>query len=140
MVFGGIVTSPRSSLSTQQALELARVYLENACRAKDADIILVLCHDTEVSLSQAKRLAKHSDNQLERKRIGTVYIQLGKVLHNQGHSKEAQISYKKAEKLGYVQGFGSFIYYTGLERIGKEILIVIYLINHTTLQSKCSGS
>ncbi|KAK3824987.1 MAG: WD40-repeat-containing domain protein [Benniella sp.] len=100
MVFGGIVTSPRSSLSTQQALELARVYLENACRAKDADIILVLCHDTEVSLSQAKRSAKHSDNQVERKRIGTVYIQLGKVLHNQGHSKEAQTSYKKAEKLG----------------------------------------
>jgi len=109
MVFGGIVTSPRGSLSTQQALELARVYLENACRAKDADIILVLCHDTEVSLSQAKRSAKHTDDQLERKRIGTVYIQLGKVLYSQGHSKEAQTSYKKAEKLGCVK-FDRFIY------------------------------
>jgi len=100
MVFGGIVKSPRGDLSTQQALELAKIYLENACKTRDPDIALVLCHDTEVSLSDAKRATKHAEDLNVRKRIGTVYINLGKLLYSRGHHGEAQTSFKKAEKLG----------------------------------------
>jgi ribosomal protein S8 len=95
-----IVSSPRGVLSPQQALRLANVYLENACNADDADIALVLCHDTEVSLSNAKNAAKRVDDQSVIREIGAVYIKLGQLLEDRGYVKEAEVSYKKAEKLG----------------------------------------
>jgi len=100
MVFGGIVSSPRAYLTAQQALELANVYLDNAINAKDADISMVLCHDTEVSLSQAKKSIKHTENQILVDGITAAYMDLGKLLERYGHDTEAQASYKKAEKLG----------------------------------------
>lgn len=51
MVIGTIVSSPRASLTSQQALKLADVYLEKACD-EGPDIALMLCHDTEISLSR----------------------------------------------------------------------------------------
>jgi hypothetical protein len=90
MLFGGIVSSPRGNLTSQQSLELANVYLENATRAIDPNIALVLCHDTEVSLSQAKRTASHSDGKTVREGIATAYIDLSKLLYNRGHQREAQ--------------------------------------------------
>lgn len=98
MVFGGIVSSPRS-LSSHQALELARVYMENAHSAQDSDIVLVFCHDTEVSLSRARKASKHTEDQTLHDRVATAYIDLGNLLHNRGHPSEAKASYKKAEKL-----------------------------------------
>jgi hypothetical protein len=100
MVFGGIVKSPRGDLSTQQALDLAKLYLDNACKTRDPDIALVLCHDTEVSLSDAKRPTRRAEDVAVRKRIGAVYLDLGKLLYSRGHHGEAQASFKKAEKLG----------------------------------------
>jgi hypothetical protein len=100
MVFGGIVSSPRASLSGQQALELANLYLENANNASDGDISLVLCHDTEVALYQAKKSIKHSDNPGFANGIITTYIDLGKLLQKRGYETMAQVSYKKAERLG----------------------------------------
>lgn len=98
MVFGGIITSPRSGLSPLQALELARVYLENACKVTDANITLVLCHDTEVSLSQAKRAAKHIEDNAVHDGIAAAYIDLGNLLYIRGHHREAQASFKKARR------------------------------------------
>jgi len=100
MVFGGIVSSPLANLSTHQALELANLYLENANNAGDTNISLVLCHDTEVSLSQAKKAIKYSENQALVDGIAAAYIDLGKLLERRGHGTEAQVSYKKAEKIG----------------------------------------
>lgn len=100
MVFGSIVSSPRGILSPQQALELAKVYLENAFGANDPDIALVLCHDAEVSLSQAKKAVKRgTKNQIVIEGIASAYIDLGSLLESRGHDSEAQVSYKKAEKL-----------------------------------------
>jgi hypothetical protein len=100
MVFGSIVSSPRGSLTAQQALKLANVYLEKACDEDDPVIALVLCHDTEVSLSQARKSVKHVKNPTMIKGIATAYIDLGKLLEKRGHGSEAQASYKKAVKLG----------------------------------------
>jgi hypothetical protein len=100
MVFGGIVTSPRSVLSPLQALELARIYLENAGNTTDVNINLVLCHDTEVALSHAKRAAKHTEDQTVSEGIATTYIDLGNLLYTRGHHGEARVSFKKARKLG----------------------------------------
>jgi hypothetical protein len=100
MVFGHIVSSPRGNLSLQQSLELANVYLGNADKAQDPDIALVLCHDTEVSLFQAKKASKNAQDEVMRHGIATTYIGLGKVLDSRGHHSEAQAIYKKAEKLG----------------------------------------
>ncbi|KAI8346085.1 hypothetical protein B0O80DRAFT_431104 [Mortierella sp. GBAus27b] len=102
MAFGGILSSRRGTFSTPQALELAKIYLENAWKATDIDIILELCHDAEVSLMQARKSAKHGDGKHVEETIGTEYIRLGKLLHKQGHESEAQASYKKAKKLGAI--------------------------------------
>ncbi|KAF9346793.1 hypothetical protein BGX34_003611, partial [Mortierella sp. NVP85] len=96
MVFAG----PRGSLSSQQTLELANVYLEGAFNATDSDIALVLCHDTEVSLSQAKKSAKQDKNPTVNEGIATAYIGLGKLLESLHQLTGAQANFKKAEKLG----------------------------------------
>ncbi|KAI8346997.1 hypothetical protein B0O80DRAFT_219476, partial [Mortierella sp. GBAus27b] len=100
MVFGSYITSPKSILTPVQALRLAKVYLECATNEQDMDVTLVLCHDTEVSLSQAKRSAKGSDHQTLRPEIGKIYADLGHLLHNRGRPSEAKASYSRAEKLG----------------------------------------
>jgi len=100
MLFGGIASSPRGSLSPKKALELANVYLEAAFNTADSDIALVLCHDTKVSLSQAKKSVKHGKNPTVVKGLATAYIGLGKMLESHGHVGEAQASFKKAERLG----------------------------------------
>ncbi|KAF9359465.1 hypothetical protein BGX34_008340 [Mortierella sp. NVP85] len=100
MVFGSIVSSPLGSLSPQQTLQLANVYLDNACNMDDPDIALVLCHDTEVSLSQAKKAVRRTGDQGAIKDIAAVYVNLGNLLETRGYSNGAQTSYKKAVKLG----------------------------------------
>src|SRR4051812_21610366 len=100
MGFGSVVSSPRGNLTLHQALELANIYLEHAGKTQDTGIALVLCHDTEVALSQAKKGAKHGDAQTMRQGIASGYIGLGRVLEMRGRRNEAQAIYKKAEKLG----------------------------------------
>jgi hypothetical protein len=99
MLFGSIVSSPRDILLPTQALELANIYLDNANKATDPYIALVLCHDTEVSLSQAKGASKRHELQAVREGVVTAYVKLGKLLHTHGRRDEAQACYKKAEKL-----------------------------------------
>ncbi|KAG0228280.1 hypothetical protein BGX31_006629 [Mortierella sp. GBA43] len=96
MVFRGVISSPRSLLPSQ-ALDLANIYLENAGKVTDSEIALVLCHDTEVSLSQAKKTADQSviDG------VAATYSGLGKQLKELGRDSEAQAIYRKAEKLGW---------------------------------------
>jgi hypothetical protein len=100
MVFGSVVTSPLGSLSPQQALELANVYLENAYNARDSDIALVLCRDTEVSLFQAKKASKNANNQVVVEGIASTYIDLSRLLESHGYGTEAKTICKKGEKLG----------------------------------------
>jgi hypothetical protein len=99
-MFGSIISSPRASLSLHQALRLANVYLENARKENDSGVALVLCHDTEMSLSQVKRTAKHTQDKTMRAEIATIYIELGELLDTQGQRNEAQVFYKKSEKWG----------------------------------------
>src|SRR5690349_4360445 len=100
MIFGLVTSSPRGDLSLQQSLELANVYLDYAEKTRDSIIAMVLCHDAEVSLFQAKKGAKHAEDKGLQQGIGVAYIGLGKLLDRQGLSKEAKAIYKKAEKLG----------------------------------------
>lgn len=100
MVFNSFLSSSRGNLSLQHALDLANIYLKSVSIAPHPDIALVLCHDTEVTLSQAKKAAKRSKNQDVLHGIATAYMELGRELDNRGHSSEAQESYKKAEKWG----------------------------------------
>jgi hypothetical protein len=100
MVFGSIISSPRGNLSLHQVLDLANIYLENASKSTDPDIILVLCHDTEVSLAHVKKAAKNIDDKTMHRRIAAVYVGTGDLLDRQGHRDEAQVFYKKSEKWG----------------------------------------
>ncbi|KAF9954589.1 hypothetical protein BGZ65_003925, partial [Modicella reniformis] len=107
MLRSTVVPSHLSLLSLQQSLELTNFYLENAYQTKDRDIALVLCHDAEASLSQAKNATKLShthpndarDRSL-REGIADSYIDLGKLLESQGYRNQAQVLSKKAEKWG----------------------------------------
>ena len=96
MVLWSVISSPRASLSLQQVLDLANVYLENARKAVDPNIAIVLCHDTEVSLSQVKR--KHTNDTNMREDIASIYIELGDFLDTRGRKNEAQAFYKKSVK------------------------------------------
>jgi hypothetical protein len=100
MILGSVISSPRGNLSLQQALDLASAYLEQAGKAQDRDIVLVFCHDTEVSLFQARKASKRVDDQTMRHGVAMGYIRLGRVLAINGHLNEAKAIYKKAEKLG----------------------------------------
>ena len=71
MAFGSIISSPRGSLSLHQVLDLANIYLENARKTLDPNVALVLCHDTEVSLSHVKRAAKNTEDKAMREGIST---------------------------------------------------------------------
>jgi hypothetical protein len=100
MMYSHIISSPRGHLTPQQSLQLANFFLEHAAKTQDSDIALVLCHETEVSLSQTKKAARHTDDATAQHGIGTAYIGLGKILEGRGLQKEAKAIYKKAEKLG----------------------------------------
>jgi len=106
MLFGTIISSPRERLLPEQGLELASIYLDNARKATDPYIALMLCHDTEVSLSQAKKVSKHLKVRAVREGIATAYDKLARVLDSHDHREEAQSFYKKAEELGYVEEQG----------------------------------
>jgi hypothetical protein len=110
MVFGTIISSPRGNLSLQQVVDLAKIYLENARKTLDPKIALVLCHDTEVSLTHVKRAAKHTQDRAVREGIATIYIGLGELLDKLGHRNEAQAFHKKSEKWGYVSELYSCIF------------------------------
>jgi len=100
MVFHSIVSSHLGHLSLQHVLDLANIYLESASKAHHPDIAFVLCHDTEVALSQAKKAAKRTKDQDALLGIATAYMELGRELDYRGRGSEAQESYKKAEKGG----------------------------------------
>lgn len=131
---GGIVSSPRENLSPQQSLELAAVYLENASKATDPDITLVLCHDTEVSLSQAEKSINNIEDPLVREGIATTYIDMGKLLSNLGHQHEAQASYKRAEKLGYVRRLLVELLLLMEEGTEGPVLTLVLLCDQTTTE------
>ncbi|KAF9347395.1 hypothetical protein BGX34_003172, partial [Mortierella sp. NVP85] len=107
MLSRSIVPAPKSALTLHQALELTNVYLENAYKTKDSNIALVLCHDAEVALSQAKSInkkhpthPKDAEHQMLYGRTAAAYIDLGKLLERQGYQVESQAIRKKAEKWG----------------------------------------
>ncbi|KAF9355322.1 hypothetical protein BGX34_010541 [Mortierella sp. NVP85] len=107
MVFSSAIPSHLRSLSLKQALELSNLYLENAYRTTDRDIVLVLCHDAKVTLSQAKSANKKytahpndAGHQALREGIVTAYIDLGKLFEKHGRNDEAQSVRKMAEKWG----------------------------------------
>ncbi|KAF9353420.1 hypothetical protein BGX34_011575, partial [Mortierella sp. NVP85] len=74
------------------------MYLNNAYDECDPNIALVLCHEIEASLVQAKKAAKQ-DNHVSKGEIGTAFISLGRLLEDLNHP-EADTIRKKGEKLG----------------------------------------
>jgi len=100
MVFGSVISSPRGRLSLQQAIDLTKVYLENASNSTDPDIRLVLCHDVELSLKQAKKIAKRTENKAMHQEIAKIYTGLGDLLIRCGHENEAQTFRKKSKEWG----------------------------------------
>ncbi|KAF9348652.1 hypothetical protein BGX34_002320, partial [Mortierella sp. NVP85] len=122
MVFGSIASSPLGSLNPQQALQLANLYLDNAYNTSDPAITLVLCHDTEISLSHARKAVKHAKSSVVVEEMATTYIDLGKLLEKHGHDSQAQTSYKKAEKLGDLTPSATSI--TGNHRIPESAIIL----------------
>lgn len=99
MAFGTIISSSQGDLSPEQVLNLTKIYLENARKETDPNIILVLCHDVEVLLSHVKR-AKYAKDKTTREEMATVYAEFGDLLDNHGHRNEALAFKKKSEKWG----------------------------------------
>ncbi|KAG0234640.1 hypothetical protein BGX31_004488 [Mortierella sp. GBA43] len=107
MLSRGLVPTPKGALSLHQALELCNIYLDNAFKTNDRDISLLLCHDAEATLSQARNTDKKIPDHFKdakyhvaRSGIATAYIDLGKLLELQGHGDVAELARKKTEKWG----------------------------------------
>jgi hypothetical protein len=107
MISRTIVPAFKGALSLRQALELCNAYLDCAFNTTDRDIALLLCHDADLALSQAKSAEKRFPNHLKdnsyltwRRGIATAYIDLGKLLELQGYGDEASLMCKKTEKWG----------------------------------------
>ncbi|KAI8348182.1 hypothetical protein B0O80DRAFT_532465, partial [Mortierella sp. GBAus27b] len=100
-----IVPSPKGALSLRQVLQLTDMYLENASKTDDHDIVLVLCQHAEVALSEAKSTFKKAssssnpEDQVLSKSVATAYYRLGKLLENQDYHDQAQEFFKKSKKL-----------------------------------------
>ncbi|KAK3821629.1 MAG: hypothetical protein J3Q66DRAFT_427008 [Benniella sp.] len=106
---GGCILCKSRGTSLQHALDLTNIYLDEASKTQHPDIAFVLCHNAEIAISQAKKAAKHIEDQTARQGIAIAYIELGKELDDRGYGSEAQASYKKAEKWvgaheGYIAG------------------------------------
>ncbi|KAG0221100.1 hypothetical protein BGX31_010189, partial [Mortierella sp. GBA43] len=102
------VPSPKGTLSLHEVLQLTDVYLENASRANSNNVALVLCHNAEVALTQAKTpskkesIASDADEQVLREKIAAAYYNLGKLLESHGYKDEAEAFFKKCKKWGIV--------------------------------------
>ncbi|KAF9363943.1 hypothetical protein BGX34_002958 [Mortierella sp. NVP85] len=96
---GTSIASTLESLSSQKALRLANVYLEKAYGESDPEIVQELCRETELSLTQAKRIAKCDNDQVMMDEIGATFIKLSQLLKEQGCVHEADAIRKKGEKL-----------------------------------------
>jgi hypothetical protein len=107
MLFRSIIPAPKGHLTPQQVQQLTDTYFENAFKAIDHDVILVLCHNAETILSQAKGTTRKAsgaptdnEDQTMREVIAAAYLNIGKLLENQGYQTEAQTFFKKSEKWG----------------------------------------
>ncbi|KAF9349119.1 hypothetical protein BGX34_002021, partial [Mortierella sp. NVP85] len=103
MVFSSVISSQREHLPLRKILDLANLYLENACKSTDPEIVLILCHDTEVSLSHAKKTARKSGDESMNGLIAAIHVDLSDLLERQGHRDEATTFRKKSEKWGSLQ-------------------------------------
>jgi len=119
MLFGSILSSPLDSLFPEQALRLANIYLDSAHKTDDPYITLVLCHDTEVSLSQAKKSFKRLKIPDVRQGIATAYDKLGELLDNHRLHDEAEAFRKKAVTVGYVKEHCRLVIGHHLECLGS---------------------
>ncbi|KAF9363944.1 hypothetical protein BGX34_002959 [Mortierella sp. NVP85] len=72
-------------------MKLANLYLRNAKIEGDPDIAMVLCHETEASLFQAKMVAKNADDQVMMNRIGTALFELSQLLEEHHRDPEAEV-------------------------------------------------
>jgi hypothetical protein len=99
MGFGITVVPTLGYLSSYQALKLANMYLDHACNECDPAVALVLCHEVEVSLVQAKKAARQ-DSHVSKGEIGTAFISLSQLLEDMNHHSEAEDIRKKGEKYG----------------------------------------
>ena len=103
------VSSSCRRLSAQQALQRAKIHLEEAQREDDPHLILALCADTEHTLTQISRPERkallHSAEVLGQtlcKDILETYLDLGKILQSHGQHPRAQAVFKKGEKWRHV--------------------------------------
>ena len=87
----------------------------------------MLCHDAEVSLSQAARSSKRLKYPVVREGIASAYAQLGWLLKSRRLHDEAEAFYKKAEKLGYVKRIVSLVSTYHPEHLDSLSLFVGYL-------------
>lgn len=106
MGLGKMTTAFRGALSTRQTLQLAKFYLEYACKTTDHDIAQLLCHDAKSALSHVKRASKwapkYTRDQGLRQDIAAAYSELGRLQDDLGLADQAQANYKIAEEFGYV--------------------------------------
>ncbi|KAI8603778.1 hypothetical protein EDD21DRAFT_441723, partial [Dissophora ornata] len=102
-----VYSKARSSLSPQSALEIANVYLENAHKAKNAELDHAYCSDAEaallrIKLSLRKDLVSSSrvEDRTLREGIAAIFFELSELFERLGDHSRAHISHRHVEKWG----------------------------------------
>ncbi|KAG0248439.1 hypothetical protein BG011_010272, partial [Mortierella polycephala] len=98
-------STPRGNLSPQDALEFAKIHLENARKSNNPNLISTLCADADAALSRIKRsvrkaliLSQSVNDQALCNGIVIVYVEHGKLFDRMGSRDKAQASFDKAKK------------------------------------------
>ncbi|KAG0015270.1 hypothetical protein BGZ80_009949 [Entomortierella chlamydospora] len=107
-MFRNPFSSPSSGLALDDILELANAQLGSARNANVPAKALLLCNNAKAMIKDAENIAgkKKTKSQAVNSDIANAYQEHGKLLEGLGQYSEAQKSYSKAQKWGYIHASG----------------------------------
>ncbi|KAF9170928.1 hypothetical protein BGX20_008337 [Mortierella sp. AD010] len=107
-MFRNLFSSPSSGLALDDILELANAQLDSARNANTPAKALLLCNNAKAMIKDAENIVgkKKTKSQAVNSDIANAYQEHGKLLEGLGQHSEAQKSYSKAQKWGYIHAPG----------------------------------
>ncbi|KAG0003031.1 hypothetical protein BGZ79_001829 [Entomortierella chlamydospora] len=120
-MFRKVFSSPSRDLPLNNTLELANEQIENARNASTPEKARWICNDAKTTIKDAGIIFtnRRVGGQTLNEDIADAYHKLGKVQEELGQHSEAQKSFKKATKWGYIEA-----YHCGYGHVGYQRCVI----------------